>query len=279
MRELLTPYRITQGRSFHLSDHDPGSTGDFGSKADAAEMLDRGLESLRDEQEKLYAEGTWALLVIFQAMDAAGKDSAIEHVMSGLNPQGCQVSAFKAPSSEELAHDFLWRTTVRLPERGQIGVFNRSYYEEVLVVRVHPELLDAERLPAELVRSGSGTNASRTSSPSSGTCARNGVVILKFFLTSRRRNRSGASSSASRCRRRTGSSRRRRRASAQCWDDYMAAYEDMIRHTATRDAPWFVVPADHKWFTRLDRRRGDCPGTETARSRLPENGPRSRNAS
>ena len=151
MRELLTPYRITQGRSFHLAEHDPGSTGDFRSKGDAAELLDRGLEALRTQHEKLYAEGTWAVLVIFQAMDAAGKDSVIDHVMTGLNPQGCRVSAFKAPSSDELAHDFLWRTTLQLPQRGQIGVFNRSYYEETLVVRVHQELLHAERLPVELI--------------------------------------------------------------------------------------------------------------------------------
>src|SRR3982750_3423581 len=151
MRELLTPYRITHGRAFHLGDHDPGSTGSFRSKSDAADRLDRGLELLREQQDKLYAEGTWAVLVIFQAMDAAGKDSAIDHVMSGLNPQGCRVSSFKAPTAEELAPAFLWRTTLRLPQRGQIGVFNRSYYEEVLVVRVHQEFLHSERLPETLI--------------------------------------------------------------------------------------------------------------------------------
>jgi PPK2 family polyphosphate:nucleotide phosphotransferase len=251
MRELLTPYRITQGRSFHLSDHDPGSTGDFGSKADAAEMLDRGLESLRDEHEKLYAEGTWALLVIFQAMDAAGKDSAIDHVMSGLNPQGCRVSAFKAPSSEELAHNFLWRTTVRLPERGQIGVFNRSYYEETLVVRVHQELLHAERLPVELVTKRIWHERFEDIVAYERHLRRNGVVILKFFLNvskeeQKRRFLERLEMPSKNWKFSAGDVRER-----QCWDDYMAAYEDMIRHTATRDAPWFVVPADHKWFTRL----------------------------
>src|SRR3954469_13013188 len=147
MASLHERYRIAAGDAFRLADHDPDDTGGIASKDKARDLLARGLDTLSEEQEKLYAQGTWALLLIFQAMDAAGKDSAIAHVMTGVNPQGCQVSSFKAPSSEELAHDFLWRTTLRLPERGRIGVFNRSYYEEVLVVRVHPEILGAQRLP------------------------------------------------------------------------------------------------------------------------------------
>ena len=151
MPALIDPFRITNGRTFRLSDHDAGDTGGLTSKNEARDLLGRGLETLREQQEKLYAQGTWAVLLIFQAMDAAGKDSTITHVMSGLNPQGCEVSSFKAPSTEELAHDFLWRTTLRLPQRGHIGVFNRSYYEEVLVVRVHPEILGAQRLPTAVV--------------------------------------------------------------------------------------------------------------------------------
>src|ERR1700712_5061321 len=147
MPGLIKPYRVANGRQFRLADYDPGDTGEFSAKEDAADLAARVLEALRDQQEKLYAQGTSAVLLIFQAMDAAGKDSTVKHVMSGVNPQGCQVASFKAPSSEELAHDFLWRTTLRLPERGHIGVFNRSYYEEVLVVRVHPEILGAQRLP------------------------------------------------------------------------------------------------------------------------------------
>jgi PPK2 family polyphosphate:nucleotide phosphotransferase len=251
MRELLTPYRITHGRAFHLGDHDPAATGEFRSKSEAADMLDRGLESLRDQHEKLYADGTWAVLVIFQAMDAAGKDSTINHVMSGLNPQGCRVSAFKAPSSEELAHDFLWRTTLRLPERGQIGVFNRSYYEETLVVRVHQELLHAERLPQALLTKRIWRERFEDIVGYERHLRRSGVAILKFFLhvskeEQKRRFLERLEMPSKNWKFSAGDVRER-----QCWDDYMAAYEDMIRHTATRDAPWFVVPADHKWFARL----------------------------
>src|SRR4051795_3386438 len=182
MRDLLAPFRITNGRHFKLRHHDPGDTGRIKSKTEAADLLAKGLESLREQQEKLYAQGTWALLLIIQAMDAAGKDSIIEHVMSGVNPQGCQVSAFKAPSSEELAHDFLWRTTVRLPPRGHIGVFNRSYYEEVLVVRVHPEILDAQRLPSAVVTKRIWDERFEDIACFERHLRRNGVVVLKFFL-------------------------------------------------------------------------------------------------
>ncbi len=235
MRGLLTPFRITNGRRFRLDDARSARHRRHPlQRARPPTGWRRGLESLRDLQEKLYAQGTWALLLIFQAMDAAGKDSTIKHVMSGLNPQGCQVSSFKAPSAEELAHDFLWRTTVRLPERGHIGVFNRSYYEEVLVVRVHPEILGSQRLPPAVMSKTDLDGALRGHRRLRAALAaqrRRGAEILP--ATSRRRNRSGASSSGSTRRPRTGSSRPATCASAARWGDYMAAYEDMIRHTAT----------------------------------------------
>jgi PPK2 family polyphosphate:nucleotide phosphotransferase len=251
MRGLIKPYRITNGHSFRLRDYDPDDTGGIKSKDEATELLERGLESLRDQQEKLYAEGSWSILVILQAMDAAGKDSTIKHVMSGLNPQGCQVFSFKAPSAEELAHDFLWRTTQRLPARGNIGVFNRSYYEEVLVVRVHQEILNAERLPPAVVSRHIWTERFEDIVCYERHLARNGVVVLKFFLhvskeEQKRRFLERLDTPAKNWKFSVGDVKER-----QCWPDYMAAYEDMIRHTATPDAPWHVVPADHKWFTRL----------------------------
>ena len=251
MRDLLEPYRITNGRRFRLDDHDPGDTGPFESKDEVADRLATGLESLREQQEKLYAQGQWSLLLIFQAMDAAGKDSTIKHVMSGLNPQGCQVSSFKAPSAEELSHDFLWRTTIRLPERGRIGVFNRSYYEEVLVVRVHPEILAAGRLPPAVMSKRIWRERFEDIACFERHLARSGVIVLKFFLNvskeeQRRRFLERLDTPSKNWKFSTGDVRER-----EHWRDYLAAYEDMIRHTATSGAPWFVVPADHKWFTRL----------------------------
>src|SRR3954447_5893283 len=251
MSRLLTPFRITRGRCFRLADHDPDDTGGFASKDEAEDRLARGLDALREQQEKLYAQGTWALLLIFQAMDAAGKDSAIKHVMSGVNPQGCQVSAFKAPSAEELAHTFLWRTTLRLPERGRIGVFNRSYYEEVLVVRVHPEILGAQRLPPAVMSPRIWKERFEDIAGFERRLRRNGVAVLKFFLNvskeeQKKRFLERLDTPAKNWKFSAGDVRERGR-----WRDYMAAYEDMIRHTSTADAPWFVVPADHKWFTRL----------------------------
>jgi PPK2 family polyphosphate:nucleotide phosphotransferase len=251
MPALHTAYRITNGRRFNIKDHDPDDTGGIASKQDAAHHLEKGLEILRDEHEKLYAQGTWALLVILQAMDAAGKDSTIDHVMSGLNPQGCHVSSFKAPSAEELAHDFLWRTTTRLPQRGQIGVFNRSYYEEVLVVRVHPEFLGAQRLPERLVTKRIWRERYEDIAAFERHLSRNGIAVLKFFL-----NVSKAEQKRRFLERLEKPSKNwkfsaRDLAERDRWREYMSAYEDMIRHTATPDAPWYVVPADHKWFTRL----------------------------
>jgi PPK2 family polyphosphate:nucleotide phosphotransferase len=248
---LARRFTVTRGRQFRLAEIDPDDTGGIDSKERAAAMLAEGVDRLQLEQEKLYAQGTWAMLLIFQAMDAAGKDSTIKHVMSGVNPQGCQVFSFKAPSAEDLAHDFLWRTTRCLPERGRIGIFNRSYYEEVLVVRVHPKLLAAQRLPAPLVSKRVWKERFDDINAFERHLVRNGVVVCKFFLhVSKERQKA-------RFLERLEKPQKNWKFSAadvverKRWDDYMAAYEDMIRHTSTPDAPWHVVPADHKWFTRL----------------------------
>jgi PPK2 family polyphosphate:nucleotide phosphotransferase len=248
---LLEPFTITDGRKFRLKDVDPDDTRGVESKTRGAELMASGVERLRELQGKLYAQGTWALLLIFQAMDAAGKDSTISHVMSGVNPQGCQVHSFKAPSSEDLAHDFLWRTTCRLPERGHIGIFNRSYYEEVLIVRVHPHVLDAQRLPPQVVTRQLWKERFEDIKAHELHLDRSGVVVRKFFLhVSKKKQKE-------RFLERLDTPEKNWKFSAndvlerKHWDDYMAAYEEMIQHTATAVAPWYVVPADHKWFTRL----------------------------
>jgi PPK2 family polyphosphate:nucleotide phosphotransferase len=253
-RRLARGYRVTRGRSFHLARFDPGDTGGLGreGKPRAKDALESGVELLASLQEMLYAQDRWAILLIFQAMDAAGKDSAIKHVMSGINPQGCQVFSFKGPSSEELDHDYLWRCMKRLPERGRIGIFNRSYYEETLVVRVHSELLERQRLPRNLVdpkriwkeRFEDICNVERYLS-------RNGVVVRKFFLHLSRKEQmkrflARIDDPAKNWKFSVDDTRERR-----FWSEYMKAYEDMIRHTATDHAPWYVVPADNKWFTRV----------------------------
>jgi PPK2 family polyphosphate:nucleotide phosphotransferase len=245
------PFRIDDGRKFRLDSVDPGDTQGLQSSADAEKLLQRGGELLSELQEKLYAQDRWALLLIFQAMDAAGKDSVIKHVMSGVNPQGCEVFSFKQPSSEELNHDFLWRTSRDLPERGRIGIFNRSYYEEVLVVRVHHDLLSAQKMPPSLVTKHIWRERFEDINAFERYLARNGTVVRKFFLhiskpEQKKRfllrldepEKNWKFSSADVAERRY-------------WGDYMQAYEDAIRHTASSDAPWYVVPADHKWFTRV----------------------------
>src|SRR3954452_10346063 len=248
---LVKRYTIRHGGRFRLSDVDPNDTASISSKEHAAPLLADGLVRLQSEQEKLYAQGTWAVLLVFQAMDAAGKDSTIKHVMSGVNPQGCQVFSFKAPTREELAHDFLWRTTRCLPERGRIGIFNRSYYEEVLVVRVHPELLSAQQLPHSLVTKHiweqrfDGINAYERHLSS------NGVAIRKFFLHVSRKEQKERFLERLDTPAKNWKFSARDVAERRHWAEYMSPYEDMIRHTATPDAPWHVVPADHKWFTRL----------------------------
>jgi PPK2 family polyphosphate:nucleotide phosphotransferase len=248
---LSRPFRVTNGRTFRLSDVDPGGTGDLKAKSEADGWLAEGVARLSALQERLYAQDRWALLLIFQAMDAAGKDSTIKHVMSGVNPQGCQVYSFKAPTAEDLDHDFLWRTTKCLPERGRIGIFNRSYYEEVLVVRVHPEILDNQKLPPSLVTKRIWTERFTDIRAFERYATRNGITIRKFFLhvspeEQQRRFISRLEQPAKNWKFSLADVRERAR-----WGEYMRAYEDMIRHTSSAHAPWYVVPADHKWFTRL----------------------------
>jgi PPK2 family polyphosphate:nucleotide phosphotransferase len=250
--EVLKKFEIKDGDGFRLAGIDPGETLCLDiDKDDAKDMLEAGVKRLRNLQERLYAEGRWSLLIVLQAMDAAGKDSAIEHVMSGVNPQGCSVTSFKVPSVTELKHDFLWRTTCALPERGQIGIFNRSYYEEVLVVRVHRELLDKQNLPGRLVGDDFWKDRFDSIRDFERHMARNGTAILKFFLhvsrdEQRKRFLDRIDEPDKRWKFALGDVAERER-----WDEYMNAYEDAIRGTATKYAPWYVVPADNKWFTRL----------------------------
>ena len=250
-RDYARPYRITSGRRFHLADIDPSEIRWVKKKNEAGEILAQGVQVLSELQERLYAQDRWAVLLIFQAMDAAGKDSTIEHVMSGVNPQGCQVFSFKGPSAEELDHDFLWRTSWRLPERGRIGIFNRSYYEETLVVRVHPELLQSQKLPTELITKDIWKERFEDINALERYLTRNGTVVRKFFLhvskeEQRRRFLKRLEEPEKNWKFSLADAHER-----EHWDDYMHAYEDMIRHTATEHAPWYVIPADHKWFTRL----------------------------
>jgi PPK2 family polyphosphate:nucleotide phosphotransferase len=249
--EIAKPFRIDNGANFRLKDHDPDHTSGWKSKEHARDTLERGIVRLSDLQEKLYAQDRWGLLVVLQAMDAAGKDSTIKHVMSGVNPQGCHVTSFKAPSAEELDHAFLWRTTRELPARGTIGIFNRSYYEEVLVVRVHPEMLANEHMPAKLVTTKIWQERFEDINSFEHYATRNGMVILKFFLNvskkeQKRRFLERLDEPNKNWKFSTSDALERRH-----WDEYMHAYEEMIRNTSTKHAPWYVVPADHKWFTRL----------------------------
>jgi PPK2 family polyphosphate:nucleotide phosphotransferase len=244
-------FRVKDGDGFRLSRIDPAETLGFTSKDEVAETVARGVERLSVLQEKLYAQDRWAVLLVFQALDAAGKDSTIKHVMSGVNPQGCQVYSFKAPSNEDLDHDFFWRAARCLPERGRIGIFNRSYYEEVLVVRVHPEMLAREKLPTAVVTKDIWKERFEDIVAFERHLTRDGTLILKFFLhvsraEQRRRFLERLDKPAKNWKFSAADLAER-----QHWKAYMQAYEEMIRHTATADAPWFVVPADHKWFTRL----------------------------
>lgn len=251
LSKLARRYRVTNGKKFSLSKIDPGDTASLKSKDNARTLLDESVEKLTELQEKLYAQDRWAVLCVFQAMDAAGKDSTIKHVMSGVNPQGCRVVPFKAPSANELDHDFLWRTTCELPGRGQIGIFNRSYYEEVLVVRVRPKILAGQKLPKKLVTKDVWKQRFEDINAFEKYLSRNGVVIRKFFLhVSREEQKERFLERLDRPEKnwKFSSADVRER---EHWTDYMHAYEDMIRHTATPHAPWYVIPADHKWFTRL----------------------------
>ena len=251
--ELATPFRVANGKRFRLKDVDPGDTLTLDSedKPVAKETLATGIKALASLQDMLYAQDRWAVLLVFQAMDAAGKDGAIKHVMSGVNPQGCQVYSFKAPSSEDLDHDYLWRCARCLPERGRIGIFNRSYYEETLVVRVHQEFLAGQKLPPRLVGKDVWKNRFEDIRAWERYLARNGILILKFFLhvskkEQRRRFLERLEDPDKNWKFSAGDAKER-----AFWREYMNAYEDTIRNTAAPHAPWYVVPADNKWFTRL----------------------------
>jgi PPK2 family polyphosphate:nucleotide phosphotransferase len=252
IRKYVHPYRITTGEGFRLKDFDPTDTAGLQlDKGEAKEMLQRGTAWLAEEQNMLYAQDRWSLLLVFQAMDAAGKDSTIKHVMSGVNPQGCQVSSFKQPSSEDLDHDFMWRYVRHLPERGRIGIFNRSYYEEVLVVRVHPEILQRQKLPPPLVGKKIWDERLADIARFEDYATRQGTKILKFFLHVSRKEQK------KRFMDRLDEPEKNWKFSAsdvkerEFWNDYMHAFEEAIQATASKHAPWFVVPADNKWFTRL----------------------------
>jgi PPK2 family polyphosphate:nucleotide phosphotransferase len=244
-------YRVKPGSTVRLGRSNTGDTAPFGAKGDVEGLLEEDLEELFQLQGLLYAEQRWSLLLVFQAMDAAGKDSAIKHVMRGLNPQGTRVASFKAPSSQELSHTFLWRVGRELPERGQIGVFNRSHYEEVLIVRVHPEILEGQRLPGRLAGKGIWQQRYEDINGFERHLARNGTAIRKFFLhvskdEQRQRFLDRLDDPAKTWKFSLGDVKERER-----WDDYMRAYEEALSATSTDDAPWFIVPADHKWFTHL----------------------------
>ena len=249
--KFIKPFLVENGKHFRLKDYDPGETRGLKSREDAIELLQRGIHQMTELQDRLYAQDRWALLVMFQAMDAAGKDSAIKHVMSGVNPQGCEVHAFKEPSAEELDHDYLWRASEVLPRRGHIGIFNRSYYEEVLVVRLHDKILKSERLPHPLVTKHIWAERFEDIARFERYLTRNGIVIRKFFLNvskeeQKRRFVERLKEPSKNWKLSPSDVRERQR-----WDDYQNAYEEMIAHTASDYAPWYVVPADNKWFTRL----------------------------
>src|ERR1700733_5142825 len=249
--KLAKPYCVEDGERFRLKDFDPADTGKLKSEDEAKELLVKGIARMAELQDKLYAQDCWALLLIIQAMDAAGKDGIVKHVMSGMNPQGCNVSSFKQPSHEELDHDYMWRAQRRMPERGTIGIFNRSYYEEVLVVKVHPEILQSQQLPKSLSTDDIWKERYQDMCEYERYLSRNGIVPRKFFLHLSKKEqkkrflarldqpeKNWKFSAADVGERRYG-------------DDYQNAYEEMIRHTATKRAPWYIVPADNKWFTRV----------------------------
>ena len=279
-RKLAERYRVEDGDGFRLKDVDPDDTGPWKSddKEKAEEALAEGVKALAGLQDRLYAQDRWAVLLIFQAMDAAGKDGAIKHVMSGVNPQGCQVFAFKSPTSEELDHDYLWRCLKAMPERGRIGIFNRSYYEEVLAVRVHPEYLEKQKLPQELVSKEIWKERFEDIRAVEKYLSRNGVRILKFFLHVSKKEQK------KRFLERLDNAEKNWKFSAAdarergFWDEYHEAYEDLIRHTATKRAPWYVVPADNKWFTRVVVAAAVIDALASLDLAYPEVGPEQRKA-
>jgi len=274
-RRFSRPFRITDGRRFRLKDIDPGDTAGLQAedKPRSKEALAHGVETLAALQDKLYAQDRWAVLLIFQAMDAAGKDGAIKHVMSGINPQGCQVASFKAPTSEDLDHDYLWRCMKHLPERGRIGIFNRSYYEETLVVRVHPELLARQKLPPELIGKKIWDDRFREIRNFERYLVDNGVIVRKFFLHVSKKEQKRRF-----LERIDDPDKNWKLSSADAkergfFKDYMDAYEDMIRKTATDESPWYVVPADNKWFTRVVVAAAVIDALDSLKLHYPEVGP------
>lgn len=250
LKQYVDPFRVDGSREFHLNSYKANEKGDLDKEA-AHEIIDANRERMRELQDKLYAHNRWSVLLIFQGMDASGKDGAIENVMSGVNPQGCEVYSFKTPSSNELDHDFLWRSMIALPQRGRIGIFNRSYYEEMLIVRVHPEILAKQRVPPELVTKNIWDERFEDVAAFERYLARNGTLIVKFFLhiskeEQRQRFLKRLDEPAKNWKFNMGDVTERK-----LWDKYQAAYQDLVRHTATKNAPWYIVPADHKWFARV----------------------------
>jgi PPK2 family polyphosphate:nucleotide phosphotransferase len=253
LHDFVQKYKVTNGKTFKLSDHNPADTGPFGKdgKEKAELLLAQSIEVLAEKQEMLYAQDRYAMLLVFQAMDAAGKDGTIKHVMSGINPQGCQVFSFKQPSDEELDHVFLWRYASSIPERGRIGIFNRSYYEEVLVVRVHDDILAKQKLPAECITKNIWKERLEDINNFETHLTRNGVKVVKFFLNVSKKEQK------KRFLARLDLPEKHWKFSAsditerKYWNEYMRAYSDAIKMTASKETPWFVVPADNKWFSRL----------------------------
>src|SRR5215471_2544171 len=252
-RKISEPFRVTDGEKFRLKDYDPGDTLGYGDEAKprATEALEIGIGALAELQDKLYAYDKWGLLLIFQAMDAAGKDGAIKHVMSGINPQGCQVFSFKSPSAEDLDHDYLWRCTKCLPNRGHIGIFNRSYYEETLVVRVHPEFLEKQKIPPKLITKRIWEERFQDIRAFERYLHRNGIVVVKFFLHVSKEEQKRRFLERADTQEKNWKFSSSDMAERKFWREYQDAYEDTIRNTATKDSPWYVIPADNKWFTRV----------------------------
>jgi len=252
-RKIAELYRVTKGDKFRLKDNDPGDTMGLKSEAKprAKEGLAMGVQALAGLQDRLYAQDKWGVLLIFQAMDAAGKDGAIKHVMSGINPQGCDVHSFKSPSADDLDHDYLWRAMKVLPNRGHIGIFNRSYYEETLVVRVHPEYLARQKIPAKLTGKHLWSQRFEDINAFEKYLTRNGIVVCKFFLNVSKEEQKRRFLSRIEEKSKNWKFSAADAAERGHWDEYMHAYERMIRNTSTSHAPWHVIPADNKWFTRL----------------------------
>jgi PPK2 family polyphosphate:nucleotide phosphotransferase len=249
--DLAKPYRVLKGDNFRLKDFDPQDTNGMKDKKQAKEILDHSRDLLSEFQEKLYAQDRWALLIVFQAMDAAGKDGAVKHVMSGINPQGCDVTSFKAPSKEELDHEYLWRAHRAVPQRGKIGIFNRSYYEEVLIVRVHQDLLNAQQLPKELIGKHIWEERYEDINNFEKYLTHNGIMVMKFFLHLSKGEQKKRFLERLEMPEKNWKFSMADVQERTCWKDYQRAYEEMIQNTATKHAPWHVIPADNKWFTRL----------------------------